>query len=65
METLKDEIIGILKEKDYVSGRDIVKALNGAYSKSPAFIYGYLSALADMGAIKKIVKGKTVAFYKL
>ncbi len=65
METLKNEIIGILKEKEFVSGSDVVKALNGDYFKSPAYVYGYLSALADLGVIKKIVKSRTVVFYRL
>ena len=36
METLKNEIIEILKGKEYMCGSDIVKALNGDYFKSPA-----------------------------
>ena len=65
MGNLKDAIQEILKGKEYMSGSDVVKALNGDYSKSPAYIYGYLSALADMGVIKKTAKTKTLIFYKL
>ena len=62
---LKDKIIEIVGSTDYITAKDIVKVLSGNYFKSPAYIYGYLSALADIGVIKRVEKSKTVVFYKL